>query len=243
MDYLYDGSFEGVLTAIYYNYYEEKAEGIYHKDRYQFSLATNSKFLKSDPQLAAKVYTAVEQKISNEALRQIYYVYLSNHPNKENLILRYLELAFKLGAKINSYYTHPAVLPVLKTAKQVSFEAHRFFGLLRFAEARNCLYAALEPDNNIIILLADHFADRLAKENFIIHDKRRNIAVVYNRKEWFLADLPKDVKIDFTDDEAFYQQLWQSYFQHIGIDSRKNTKLQTQFVPHRYRKNLVEFNY
>ncbi len=26
MDYLYDGSFEGLLTAVYYSYYEEKAE-------------------------------------------------------------------------------------------------------------------------------------------------------------------------------------------------------------------------
>ena len=241
VDYLYNGSFDGLLTAIYYNYYGEKAEGIYHKDHYQYSLTTEYKSLEGDPELAAKVYEAIERKISAEALRQVYYVYLSNHPNKENLILRYLELGFKLGAKINDYYTHPAVLPVLKTAKKVSFEAHRFLGLLRFAEARNFLYAALEPDNNIIVLLADHFADRLANENFIIHDKRRNIAIIYNRKEWFLTDLPKDVKIDFTGNEAFYQQLWQKYFNHMGIDSRKNKKLQAHFVPHRYRKNLIEF--
>jgi len=242
MDYLYDGSFEGLLTAIYYNYYEEKADGIYHKDYYQYSLTTNSRTLETNSEIAAKVYGAIEQKISAEALRQIYYVYLSNHPNKENLILRYLELGFKLGAKINSYYTHPAVLPVLKTAKKVSFEAHRFLGLVRFVEARNYLYAALEPDNNIIVLLADHFAERLANENFIIHDKKRNIAVIYNRQEWFLSDLPKDLKVDFSDEEAFYQQLWQRYFKHMGIDDRKNPKLQAQFVPHRYRKNLIEFN-
>ncbi|MGI5880927.1 MAG: DUF4130 domain-containing protein [Syntrophomonadaceae bacterium] len=38
-----------------------------------------------------------------------------------------------------------------------------------------------------------------------------------------------------------YQELWKLYFNRIAIDSRRNPKLQTQFVPIRYRKNLLEF--
>lgn len=241
MDYLYDGSFDGLLTAIYQSYYEEKADGIYPVDNYQYSLLTASRQVATVPELAAKVYDAVERKISPQALRRVYYVYLANHPQKENLILKYLRLGFKLGPEVDSYHTHPAVLPVQELAKKVSFEAHRFYGLLRFAEARNYLYAALEPDHNILILLADHFADRLKQENFIIHDKKRNLAVIYDRKDWYLTDFPQEAKILISEQEAFYQELWTRYFTQIGIENRKNKRLQAHFVPQRYRHNLVEF--
>ncbi|HHV65578.1 MAG TPA: DNA metabolism protein [Peptococcaceae bacterium] len=241
MDYLYDGSFDGLLTAIYFSYYEEKADGIYPADNYQYSLLTVSKQVTTEPELAAKVYDAVERKISPQALRRIYYVYLANHPQKENLILRYLQLGFKLGPEVDSYHTHPAVLPVRELAKKVSFEAHRFYGLLRFIDAGNYLYAVLEPDHNILILLADHFADRLKQENSIIHDKKRNLAIIYNRKDWYLTDFPKDIQIPISAKEAFFQDLWAKYFMQIGIENRKNKRLQDHFVPQRYRHNLVEF--
>lgn len=241
MDYLYDRSFDGLLTAVYHSYYQEKADGIFPSDHYQFSLTAPSRIVETDPVLAAKVYDAVENKISPDALKYAYYVFLSSYPGKENLILKYLQLGFKLGAKVNSYHTHPDVLPVQETAKKVSFEAHRFFGLLRFAEAGKYLYAALEPDHNILILLAEHFADRLKNENFIIHDQKRSLAVIYDCKEWTLADFPKGMLIPITESEAYYQELWTRYFTHIGIENRKNKRLQAQFVPQRYRKNLVEF--
>jgi probable DNA metabolism protein len=177
MDYLYDGSFEGFLTAIYRHYYQEKAEGIYPEARYQYSLITNSHFVETDAALASKVYAAIQNKISGEALEKIFYVFLSSQPQKENLLLKYIILGFHLGSKINDYHTHPDVLPVMEIARKVSFEAHRFLGLLRFAEARGYLYAVFEPDHDILVLIADHFADRLAKENFIIHDRDRKSVV------------------------------------------------------------------
>ncbi|NLI93885.1 MAG: DNA metabolism protein [Peptococcaceae bacterium] len=241
MDYLYDGSFEGLLTSIYLHYYEEKAEGIYPETNYQYSLMSPSRIVHTDSLLAAKVYDAIERKISHDSLRSVFYVYLSSHPCKENLILKYLLLGFKLGYKIEGYHTHPDILPVIETARKVSFEAHRFLGLLRFAESDNFLYAAFEPDHNILMLIADHFAERLQRENFIIHDRKRDLAVVYNQKDWILSDFHLHKDILFSNSETYFQTLWTEYFTHIGIDSRKNKKLQAHFVPQRYRRNLIEF--
>lgn len=241
MDYLYDGSFDGLLSAIYMHYYQEKATGIYPIENYQYNLITSSVIVETNQTNAYKVYEAIENKISATALRHTYHVFLSNHPQKENLILKYLQFGFRIGSVIDSYHTHPDVLSFLETCKKVSFEAHRFYGILRFVEANNYLYAAFEPDHNILILLAEHFSDRLAQENFIIHDKKRHLAVVYNRKEWYLTDFPKEFRILYSDNERFYQALWSKYFTHIGIEGRRNKRLQAQFVPHRYRKNMVEF--
>jgi len=80
---------------------------------------------------------------------------------KENLILKYLQLGFKLGSKINCYHTHPDILPVQQIAKKVTFETHRFLGLLRFIECNRYLYAAFGPDHNILSLLAGHFGQSI----------------------------------------------------------------------------------
>lgn len=241
MDYLYDGSFDGLLTCIYLSYYQEQAGGIYPEDCYQFCFLTNSCQVNTEPEQASKVYDAVAGKISIDALRNVYYVFLSNHPEKERLILQYLRLGFKLGPQIDSYHTHKAVLPVLTTARKVTCEAHRFLGLLRFCDAGNYLYAVLEPDHNILVLLAEHFTDRLAGENFIIHDRRRGMALVYDRQESYLTELDRNTKVPVTESELFYQELWTKYFARIALADRKNPKLQAHFIPGRYRKNLVEF--
>jgi probable DNA metabolism protein len=45
-----------------------------------------------------------------------------------------------------------------------------------------------------------------------------------------------------SDREMFYQALWKSYFKNIAIGERKNPRLQRQFIPRRYWKNLVEMS-
>lgn len=147
-----------------------------------------------------------------------------------------------MGPSVSAYRTHPDVLPVLETAHKVSFEAHRFEGLLRFADMGKFLYSSLAPDHNIIILLADFFADRLKQEHFMIHDKKRELAVIYDTKEWYVSDFSSEISLGLSADEAFYQELWLKYFDRIGIAHRINPRLQARFVPHRYRKDLPEFN-
>lgn len=252
MDYLYDSSFEGLLTCIYYNYYREKASGIYQQEYYQPALMIDSTEVITEPALAARVYKAIEHKISRTSLDLVYHTFVSSASNKENLILNYLRLGFRLGSKVDLYHTHPDVYPLRKAAHKVMAEVHRFLGLLRFADAGNFLYAVLSPDHYILPLIADHFADRLAGERWIIHDRKRDLAVVYDgydtdgdnsfaKRKWYITDFPHPGLPSLTQKEQYYQGLWQLYFDKISIESRRNPCLQAQFVPYRYRGDLVEF--
>ncbi len=252
MDYLYDGSFEGLLTCIYFNYYEEKASGIYQREYYQPALMIESSEIITDPLLAARVYRAIEEKISRDSLDLIYHTFVSSVSGKEILILNYLRLGFRLGPRIDLYHTHADVYPLRKAAHKVTAEVHRFLGLLRFADAGSFLYAVLSPDHFILPLIADHFADRLAGERWIIHDRKRDLAVVYDghvadedqsfpRRKWYITDFPDPGPLPLSQKEQYFQSLWQHYFDKIGIESRRNPRLQAQFVPHRYRHDLVEF--
>ncbi|NLO21258.1 MAG: DNA metabolism protein [Syntrophomonadaceae bacterium] len=253
MDYLYDGSFDGLLTCIYHHYYGAAASSIYQQDYYQPGLMVNTKVVETDPALAKRVYIAIEEKISGDALEKTYHVYLSSDSNKENLILNYLRLGFKMGAKVDHYHSHPDVYSLHKLNRRVGIETHRLLGLLRFKDTGRFLYAAMSPDHHILTLIADHFADRLAGERWIIHDQKRKLAIVYVGQDdskmkpiqdkWYLTDFAYLMEDDIADKDQHWQQLWQLYFQKIGIESRLNPRLQSQFVPQRYRRHLLEFQY
>lgn len=249
MDYLYDGSFDGLLTCIYHNYYLETADGVYLSDSYQPSILSTSRTVVTDPCLASRVYKAIEDKLSEESLHNIYHAFLSQCPDKENIILDYVRFGFRIGSRIDSYHTHPKVQPLHKMARKVTLEVHRFLGLLRFADNGRFLHARVAPDHNILTMLADHFAERLKNERWVIEDEKRNLAAIYDgpsrpkrsrQRHWYIIFIERP--LEYSEEvEDPYQELWKLYFSRITIDSRRNPKLQTQFVPKRYRKNLLEF--
>lgn len=117
-------------------------------------------------------------------------------------------------------------------------------GLLRFIEiGDNLFYASIHPDNNIIENLGQHFIRRLPSQNFIIHDKNRNIAFLYNTKEYKIIDSTLLTIPDISKKEKKYQELWSAFFKTIAIKERTNSRLQMQYMPKKYWEDLVELYY
>lgn len=198
-------------------------------------------------QLACKVRNAVKEKISEEAYAMICRVALSNHIGKADLIYRFLILGFHMGKKVLDYLSNEVVSNVFKINRYVSFEAHHYFGFLRFSEhASGILTAVIHPKNNVITLITPHFCDRLPNERFIIYDKDRKIAALHlPQKSWILVESMMEEFHefkDFTDKEDDYQELWRTFFQNIAIKERTNYKLQRNMLPIRFREDMTEFN-
>ena len=133
IDYLYDGTFEGLLTCIYENYYTEKASGIFREEAYQSNLLGGCMEVKTDPQKAITVYEAIEKKISAYDLRRIYRVFLSSDEYKETRILRYIILGFKTGGRISLMHSDPVVLDIQMIEKKVNVERERMMQFVRFS--------------------------------------------------------------------------------------------------------------
>lgn len=241
MIYLHDGNFDGFLCCIYHHYYAEKAFGIYMSQEYQPMLLEEVKYVETEAEKAKIVHEAMIQKFSEHMYANLYHTFLSNVYHKDTYLLDYLKIAFKHGYDTERLRSVDAIYRVQKIARQVGFEKHRFLGLLRFSDLGTCLYARFEPDNNIVTLLAEHFSDRFKEERFIIHDVKRKIAVIGYHKNWFLTDFDKVIEDDLLSEEVFFRTLWKQYFEVIGIEGRKNLKLQQSFVPLKYRKHVIEF--
>jgi probable DNA metabolism protein len=153
-------------------------------------------------------------------------------------------MGFKIGKDIELHKNNDTVLNIDKLAKRVSLERHRFTGFVRFKEINNILYSSIEPDFNIVGLLGNHFKNRLTNEYFIINDAKRNIALVYNKEDYYLTTLDSNMKdlLENSYDTGEYSDLWRQYFKSTNIKERANSRLQKRSMPTRYWKNLTELN-
>lgn len=249
VDYLYDGTFEGFLTCIYDHYYEEKASGIYQKENYQANLLSGCRIVETKEKKASTVYEAIEEKISGEDMRRIYRAFLSSDPQKENKLLLYIRLGFKKGSAVSLLHSNPIVFDVQQCEKKVSFEMHRMKGLARFSAlkhgavesmGREILYCCIQPDHDILEIIADHFSDRLKNDPFIIHDKTRSKAVFAQGGNWYISNFSEKDLPMLGETEQEYRILWKKYFETIAIQERINPSCQKRFMPVRYWKNLTE---
>jgi probable DNA metabolism protein len=248
MDYLYDGSFDGFLCCVFRHYYEEKAEGIFPAARYQGDLLRAHSLVETDEAQAARVYAAIESKISARDLKRIYMAFCSSAPDKEAALLRYIRLGFKEGSRIRLLFGNPVVFAVQQAEQKVVKEVHRMCGLVRFSELRPgagtaeqpILYAPMEPDHDIAEFLAPHFCDRFKEDPFILHDKRRGKALVSAAGEWYITDFYDAGALAETGAERRYRALWREYFDAIAIRERSNPACQKRFMSARYWKNMTE---
>lgn len=242
MDYLYDGTFEGLLTCIHHHYYTEKATGIFTRENYQMNLLGGFMVVETDQEKADTVYEAMEEKISHFAVRSMYKAFLSTVPNKEMKILNFAVMGFRTGPKFSYMHGNDTVIAIETAVRQVGNEAERMRQFVRFSEMEGgVLYGEIEPDHDVIELLATHFCDRYKNEPFIIRDVGRDKALVAYHGDWYITHMASGDLPEYSRDESGYRKLWKNYFDHIAIKERINPRCQANHLPLRYRKHLVEF--
>ncbi len=248
MIYLYDGSYQGFLSVVYANYYEKRGtEVLTAADAPGFFL-DECREIGTDPEKAGRVEKALWDKCGLTVMNWLYYAFHSGEEQKDSWLLRFVEHAFRLGAAAENALSVREIRRIAELAKRVSKERHSFLGFARFEEigmgGQSCLYARITPENDILELMAGHFADRFYRERIIIHDAGRSRALVAYRGRWELRPLTagwQAIKESRSLAELDFQQLWQGYFAHIAVEERKSDKRQKQHVPLKYRPNLTEF--
>lgn len=242
--YIYDASFEGFLTCVHANYYREKATGICSKESYGGSLIEDPVEIVTNQENAIKVYNAIQKKISANDLRRIYRVFNSSLPDKEMELLNYIKLGFALGGNVSLYHSNPIVKTIEQAQHKVGREIDRMLGLTRFSTlGGGILYAKIEPDNDVLEFIAEHFSDRLKSDPFIIHDARREKAVFSQGGKWFISEFTEknfQEMPSLSNSENEIRLLWRKYFETIAIKERTNPRCQKNRMPARYWKNLTE---
>ena len=238
---LFDGSFDGFLCVVYEIYYK-KINPINIQAESEITLAESPIVVETDYSHAQRVFSAINQKISYDAATKVYYAFLSYELGRYAAIVQYIKLGFSVGHMVDGHLHEDCVRQVHKMANHAGKEAHLLFGFCRFEQTKQgVLYARITPKNDVLPLVANHFSQRLMNEAWMIHDKTRSQAAVYDGKNFIITQVPKDISIDYADGEEDIQKQWLTFFDSITIEARTNKKLQRQLLPLYYRQNMTEF--
>ena len=241
--YLYDGSFEGLLTTIFEIFKHKKLPtDIKPSTNFQSELDTELITVTTTPELAARVEKSLCRIAGATVWEEITIGFLSNHADKAMIIYRYICLAIDKGPQILNYLVSDEVLTLHALKQRTKKEVDRWLGFIRFSKMDNGVYyAAFEPKDNVTPLIMPHFSERFADQPFMIHDTKRNIVGVYTLREWFLIETTAINLPDYSQDEYEYRELWKAFYRSVNIPQRRNKICQQGHLPQWYRTNMVEF--
>ncbi len=247
----YDKTFEGLLTAIFESYSLKVIPDLLLRSGeplpifYERCICVETDVSKSE-----RVLKSMEKKLSKAGLAVITANWLSELPDTDLLIFKYICKAINASKSIELNFGDPDVLLASNISKKVSQERHRVIQFLRFQKTADCTYfAAIEPLYNILPIAIQHFKERFTGQKWIIYDMKRDYGFYYDmsavteiRFETGKPVLPSG-KMDtalMAHDEKVFQELWKAYFKSTTIKERRNPKLHRQNLPVRFWKYLIE---
>jgi probable DNA metabolism protein len=251
LDYAYDGSFEGLLSVLFSIYDRKSApNSIQPLGAVQGGLFARPVEVATDEATAARVWKGLLQYMDAEARTRLFHTFLSEQPDRELVIFRYADLAMRAGRDISQHYADDNVRRVQRLAQQMYREKHRMEAFVRFEKTQDGLFhATIEPDFDVLPLIAAHFTKRYADQRWLIYDRRRHYGLYYDLHRTDIVQFDagtasqRSTAVSATvldEREPLYKLLWQAYFDHVNIPERKNLKLHRRHMPLRYWKYLSE---
>lgn len=233
---------EGILCALFESFTLKEIPIAVFSGDFQPTFDCRVKSIAILPNNAARVKKGIIKCGGISLLSALFYVLRSSDELKETIIFNAARKCLAARKNILDNYKDPDILRFYELKTKISFETHRMLGFIRFEKSEQGIwYSQIEPDNNIVDLVAPHFKRRMPKERFIIHDVKRNIYTIYDGVNLLTFKSDKPVTVFLDESEIDFQNLWSTYFKSVAIKERKNKKLQDNFLPRRYRKHMSEF--
>jgi probable DNA metabolism protein len=244
MTYLYDGSFAGLLTAIF------AAESAHDtspsfRDGKSFvpDLFMEVRQVDTDEVKARRVTDALARRVAKEAPDIFFSAFLSGEEGREDRIYSAIMFCMRKGEGSFSHLEREDIAAVERLSRKASHEAHMFKGYIRFKNLEEGFYyTAIEPTCDILPLIAGHFKDRFKEQDWVIHDTKRRRALIFMKGSLEYAEIEDyDRGRSFRPDaDPVYEELWKHYHRTVAIGTRKNPKLQMHFIPKKYWNQITE---
>lgn len=250
----YDKSFEGLLCVVFDAFKLKKMpECLLSDDDVVPLFVSDSHHVEFRNSKYERVYSALQKKLSKIALNQILFTWLSELPESDLIIFRYICKVFKSNYSIETDFGDPDVLAIHDIAKKVNKEKHHIQQFVRFNAIKNptsdekIYFAVIGPIYNALPLTTRFFKDRYADQKWAIYDEKRQYGYFYDLEKLEKISLNDDLIINnkinqdyLTDDEKLFQTTWYRYCNALTIKERINPKLQRQNMPRRFWQHLPE---
>lgn len=250
--FLYDKTFDGLLSCLFFAYEQKKFPDLILSDSDSRPLFIDEQYyINTEKEKSLRVWKVLEKKLSGIAQNMLLSVWLSELPETEMLLFRYMRKNIDHPEGFEMNFGDDDVLRVKQIAQKVAKEAEQLRQFVRFQEtADGVFFAPISPRYNVLSLIVSHFQSRYAHQSWIIYDTHRNIGLYYDKhsvtevsfSQQDLSELKKGKLNEekLSEDEILFQEMWKEYFKSTTIKERINLKLQRQHMPQRYWKYLTE---
>jgi probable DNA metabolism protein len=244
IDFVYDGSFDGFLSAASLALKEQGARVVPFAC-HAADLFADAVNVPTDDEAAGRMRRRIGSCAGTDELDTLLLVHSSASPDRHRLLLSYIRLTLRAGRSVAAEIIRPDVLAVRKIRDRVSLEMAKLLGFVRFRRAGgNLSYAPVRPDADIVGLIGPHFAERFPDQAVVVHDLERGIAFWADRGASGIVELtglPAELSDRLSIDcDSDVEQLWRTYFTRIANPERRNPRLQRKLMPARYWDLLVE---
>jgi len=248
----YDKTFDGLLSCVFFAYEQKKFPDFILSESDQKPLFVDEQYrIITEKEKSLRVWKALEKKLSKIAQNMMLSVWLSELPETEMLLFRYIRKNIDYPEGVEMNFGDDDVLRIKEIAQKVAKEAEQLRQFVRFQETADGIYfAPVSPRYDVLSLIVSHFQSRYAGQPWIIYDTNRNTGLYYDTRSVVevsfsqkdLSDLRLGVLDEekLSSDETFFQQMWKEYFKSTTIKERINLKLQRQHMPRRYWRYLTE---
>ena len=251
--FVYDGTFEGLLTAIFDAYLRRSfPDELVRIGEVLPMFSDEVHDVVTDDAKSSRVWNAVTKKLSKGAVSAVTTSFLCEVKEYDITLFRFLCKTINAPASIETDFSDQDVIEVLKMYRRVKGEAHRVLQFMRLQKAADGTYFGLmEPIYNVMPMAVSHFVDRFSTMSFLLYDKRRGFGFYYDGNNVTRVTMPDTLQHIVTgklsedmmdSDEMLFQKLWRTYFKAIAIKERSNPRKQRQDMPVRFWKYMTEKN-
>ncbi len=234
---LFDGSFEGLLTAFFDAYARRP-----HPKAILPATAipcNRGYTVATDPGKAARVIRGIEQSIGEFAYEKIWLAHLADIPDISQAIYRYLLWGFDIRQDIRLRLADDRVIAVDKGVNMVVREAATLRDCVRLTEMEGVYYGEIGPRHHVLPLVMLSLLERYPEERVVVQDCTHRIAGIATAGGWQLVpSSPFSLPLPDVKDEAV-RYAWQVFYQKITARQSSCAALQRNLLPKKYWKHLL----
>lgn len=135
--YVYDGSFYGFLSAVFYVYFNhDDLEDICTDSDLQLAIGAETLTVGTEEDKAERVMASLVKKIGKLGFYRIYKAFLSDSIGREKLIFDYIGIVLRSGRDAKYLYAEKTVTDVLKLSEKTGSERTFFADFCAFERLR-----------------------------------------------------------------------------------------------------------
>lgn len=244
---LYDGSLEGLLSAVFWAYEaHQNPTEVVDERVFQPRLGQRTVPVATDYERALRVRRGVERAVGPAAFSAIARAAACDDYGAGTTVYRFIRYAMARPASMRSVpvldeLANPRVQSLVELARRTSNECERMRQFIRFSHLENGVwFARCNPGASVVPFVMGHFAARLNDQPFIIYDEAHQLAGVHHDGSWSLVAGEIALPASPTAHDREMEEAWKRFYDALLVDARYNPELRRAFMPMRLWRNLAE---